>query len=259
MGQALNPFVGMVHLLPLPGSPRGGLSFEQVYTQALDDARHLLDGGVDGIIVENFGDAPFCADSVSPYTVAAMTRITTAIRALDTRILLGVNVLRNDARSALGVATAADADFIRVNVHTGATMTDQGVITGRARKTLLERNRLGSTVKIAADIDVKHGAPLTPRPLVEIAAETWARGGAEVLIVTGSATGAEAAVDDLQTVKTRLPEAILWLGSGVTMANIKQFRPHCDGVIVGTALHQEGDLARPICPHRTSELVTRWR
>ena len=49
---------------------------------------------------------------------------------------VGVNVLSNDAASALAIAAATDARFIRVNVHTGSMNTDQGPIHGRAHETL---------------------------------------------------------------------------------------------------------------------------
>ena len=47
--------------------------------------------------------------------------------------------LRNDAKSALAIAAAANLDFIRVNVHTGAYLTDQGLIEGEAAYHALEQ------------------------------------------------------------------------------------------------------------------------
>ncbi|HSM44230.1 MAG TPA: BtpA/SgcQ family protein, partial [Acidimicrobiia bacterium] len=37
--------VGMVHLLPLPGSPRFGGSMDEVVATASEDARALVDAG----------------------------------------------------------------------------------------------------------------------------------------------------------------------------------------------------------------------
>src|SRR5690606_2253475 len=150
--------IGMVHLLPLPGAPRWAGSLDEVRERALADARALEAGGVDGIIVENFGDAPFHPDAVPAETIAAMTALTTGVvRAVG--LPVGVNVLRNDAAAALAVAAAAGARFIRVNVHTGAMLTDQGWITGRAHETLRLRARIAPTVAIAADVLVKHATP----------------------------------------------------------------------------------------------------
>ncbi|HSG48601.1 MAG TPA: BtpA/SgcQ family protein, partial [Longimicrobiales bacterium] len=91
------PLVGMVHLLPLPGSPRWGGTMGAVVDQALADAEALASGGMDGILVENFLDAPFFADRVPPETVAAMARVASAVVAAS-RAPVGINVLRNDAR-----------------------------------------------------------------------------------------------------------------------------------------------------------------
>ena len=121
--------VGMVHLGPLPGAPRYRGDLDAVITAAVADARTLIDAGFDGLMVENFGDAPFFADDAPKETIAAMTRVVGAVTALGAPT--GVNVLRNDALGALAVAAASGAAFIRVNVLSGVMYTDQGVITGK--------------------------------------------------------------------------------------------------------------------------------
>lgn len=69
------PVVGMVHLPPLPGAPGWSDDVERIVERALDDARLLAEGGVDGLLVENYGDAPFHPEAVPPETVAAMSRV----------------------------------------------------------------------------------------------------------------------------------------------------------------------------------------
>src|SRR5215212_5017525 len=63
---------------------------------------------------------------------------------------------------ALAAVCAGPGAFIRVNVHSGAMVTDQGVIEGRADRTLRRRRELGAErdVAILADVLVKHAAPL---------------------------------------------------------------------------------------------------
>ena len=74
-------------------------------------------------------------------------------------------MLRNDADAALAVAVAVGAAFLRVNVHTGARVTDQGLVEGDAATTMRTRRALGATaVEVWADVDVKHSAPLAPAP-----------------------------------------------------------------------------------------------
>ena len=51
--------IGMVHLKALPGSPNFNGDLDTVEAAALADTNTLLAGGVDAIMVENFGDVPF--------------------------------------------------------------------------------------------------------------------------------------------------------------------------------------------------------
>ena len=53
------PVIGVIHLLPLPGSPRYGGDLEPVLLRAEQEATALASGGAHGIIIENFFDAPF--------------------------------------------------------------------------------------------------------------------------------------------------------------------------------------------------------
>src|SRR5260221_195002 len=131
--------IGMVHLAPLPGAPLYEGSLQDVLARALADAEALAAGGVDAIAVENFGDRPFRKSRVDPETIAAMTRVITEL-ARSVALPFGVNVLRNDASAALAIAAATGAAFIRVNVHTGAVVADQGIIEGEAAETLRRRS-----------------------------------------------------------------------------------------------------------------------
>ncbi|MBN2800555.1 MAG: BtpA/SgcQ family protein [Deltaproteobacteria bacterium] len=246
--------VGVLHLLPLPGSPGPSPGLSEVIARAVADARALVDGGADACILENLGDAPFVASEVSPYVVAAMTRIAMAVREACPSLPMGINVLRNDALSALSIAAAVEAAFIRVNIHTGVMVTDQGVISGRARETLLLRNALGTSTPVAADVLVKHASPLGSVDLRQVARDTWYRGRAGALIVTGSGTGQPLNIDDLHTVREAVPEAPLWAGSGVVPTQAASLRPLLDAAIVGTWLHEDGDLLAPLSSARVAAM-----
>ena len=252
--------IGVIHLLPLPGAPRPGPGFSAVLARALADAATLRAAGAAGCIIENLGDAPYSRGVAEPHVVACMAVITHAIRAASGGAWpLGVNVLRNDPLAALGVALAADADFIRVNIHTGAMITDQGIIQGDARDTLLYRRRLESTCAIAADVAVKHAAPLGRQDIAQQARDTWHRGDADALIVTGEATGAAADPRRLRLVRDAVPQARLWVGSGITPQNAQDFRPYCQAAIVGTYLHQDSHLDAPLDMQRVRQVVAAFR
>lgn len=248
------PLVGMVHLPPLPGSPRWGGTMRAVVEHALSDARALEAGGMDGVLVENYLDAPFFPDRVPPETVAAMAVVVAEVSGA-VRLPVGVNVLRNDAAAALAVAVAAGARFIRVNVHTGAMITDQGWIEGRAHETLRMRERLGATVAILADVLVKHAVPPAGLDPAQAARDAWHRGLADALIVSGAETGAAADPGRLEALRAAVPEAPLWIGSGITPANAREMLPLADGAIVGTTLARDGVAGRGIDPDRVRALV----
>src|SRR5512143_287314 len=100
--RAERPVIGMVHLLPLPESPRWGGSLEDVFGAAVRDAAILVEEGIDGVLVENYGDLPFHPDRVPPSTAASMGVLVDRLRReIPGYVPIGVNVLRNDARTAL--------------------------------------------------------------------------------------------------------------------------------------------------------------
>ena len=178
----------MVHLKALPGSPGFSGNIDDIENAAIADANTLLAGGVDAILIENFGDVPF-QKNVDAVTVSSMTRIIREIVKLSD-VPVGVNVLRNDAHSALAIATNTGASFIRINVHIGAMLTDQGLIEGQAAETLRMRENLGSDVAILADVGVKHATPFDENwTLEQEAKDAWFRGLADGLIISGGGTG----------------------------------------------------------------------
>jgi len=246
--------IGMVHLLPLPGSPRWGGSMEAVIERALEDARALAAGGMDALLVENHGDAPFFRERVDAATVAAMARATAEIRRA-VLLPIGVNVLKNDAQSALAVAVATGAHFIRVNIHTGAVVADQGIIHSDAAATLRYRRLLAADVKIFADVQAKHGVPVAPVELEQEARDSVGRGLADALIVSGTATGEATSLEDVKRVRSAVREVPLLVGSGVTPESVVDLFSVADGAIVGTALKRDGRLDNPVDPERVKRLV----
>ena len=240
------PLFGMIHLGALPGAPLF-TSIGDALELALHDARELAAGGCHGFVIENFGDRPFTRGRVEAETIAAMTRVNTEI-ARDVRLPFGVNVLRNDALSAIGIAAATGAAFIRVNIHTGAAVTDQGIIEGDAYATLRKRAALAPDVLIFADYLVKHATPMG-----EVSAKDLRlRGLADALIVTGAETGAPADPARLRELRDTV-DAPLLLGSGLTAGNAVQFAG-ADGAIVGTSLKSDGRVDRT----RVTALVRAW-
>ena len=251
------PLIGMVHLSALPGSPGETGTLDDTVRRAVTDARRLVAGGMHAVLVENFGDAPFFPGAVPPVTVAALTRAVLAVREA-VAVPVGVNVLRNDACAALAVAHVTGAAFVRVNVLTGAMVTDQGLIQGEAHRLALDRRALGATaVRVLADVDVKHAAPLAPVPLAQAAHDTLARGGADGLLVSGSGTGHPPTAAALREVceGRGSSAAPVLLGSGLAVATAGDLVPWADGAVVGTCLREGGDVHAPVDESRVRDLV----
>jgi len=246
--------IGVVHLKPLPGSPKWGGNLQAVTDFALADARAYGRGGVDAIIVENFGDAPFTKSRVGPETVAAMSAVGSAVRT-TTKLPLGFNVLRNDPQTALALCAACGGSLIRVNVHTGAMLTDQGIIEGDAYGTVRYRERICPSASILADVHVKHAVPLGNFEIEDSAHDTLDRGLADALIISVTGTGRVADITDVQRVREACPSARILIGSGINVDNIREFLRYADGVIVGTSLKAGGRLFNPVDPRRVAALV----
>ena len=247
---------GMVHLRALPGAPLH-TSLDEVIDAALFDAHALADGGVDGYVVENFGDRPFFKNRVPAETIAAMTRVVAEL-ARDVSLPFGVNVLRNDARAALAVAAATGAAFIRVNVHAGAFVADQGILEGEAADTMRLRAALCPNVLVFADHMVKHAAPLGVVDEVQSARDLRLRALADAIVSSGAETGAPSDPARLRRLREALPDAPLVVGSGLTADNAAQFAD-ADAAIAGTSLKRGGAVDAPVDRERVARLVAAFR
>ena len=249
--------LGMVHIKALPGAPMFAGSMDEVVDAAIRDARALAAGGCDGLGAENFGDRPFFKTRVPPETIAAMTRVIAAVAA-EVRLPIGVNVLRNDARAALAIAAAVGAAFIRINVHTGAMITDQGIIEGEAAETLRSRARIAPNVAIFADHLVKHATPIVATDVVQSAKDLRHRGYADAIIITGAETGAEADPERLQMLREALEDVPLVIGSGIDAKNAAMFAS-ADGAIIGTSLKRGGRVDAPVDQKRVERVVRAFK
>ena len=176
------PVIGMIHLLPLPGSAAyDGRGIGPVVERALADGRALAEGGVDAILIQNTGDLPATSDG-GPETIAHMTMIGTLLRQ-EIQTPLGVNILANGAESALAVAQAISAAFVRIKVYVGAVVGIGGVMQGAAQRAQDFIRRIGAAdIEIAADVYDRTSRP--PR------GDAY-RGGGDVRQLSRPGTGAD--------------------------------------------------------------------
>src|SRR4029434_11191951 len=214
--------------------------------------RHSLDS----VIVENFRDMPYFPGRVPVETVAAMAAVAReVVRAADMPV--GINVLRSDGEAAIAVAAASGAHYVRVNVHMGAVVADQGIVQGSSQFSVRLRSALKSPALIFADVGVKHAAPIAARSLDVETRDLTERGLADAVIVSGDRTGVETSVTDVDIVRraTALP---LLVGSGATPENIEQMLPKVNGLIVGSYFKKDGAGHNLVDESRVHRFVRRF-
>ncbi|HED03448.1 MAG TPA: BtpA/SgcQ family protein [Candidatus Fraserbacteria bacterium] len=251
------PIISMVHLWPLPGAlgydSYGGM--EAIIERALQDAKVLVEGGVNGLIVENMWDLPYYVGKET--LPEAMTAQAVAAHEVKkaVKVPVGINVVHNGGRVTLSIAVAAGADFVRICLLTGARVWDTGEFDhGCAAELLRVRKNLGAEqVKIFADVDKKHSVPF---PGIDLATHIeWTEYYlADALIVSGKMTGDAPELDKVRRAKELARRPVL-LGSGTTAENITEFLRYADGAIVGSSLKLDGIAENPVDGERVKRYM----
>tara|TARA_B100000941_G_scaffold69672_1_gene47086 strand:- start:589 stop:1350 length:762 start_codon:yes stop_codon:yes gene_type:complete len=245
---------GVVHLQSLPGSPSNRLSLDEIIDHAQEDVNNLIFGGVDGIIIENFGDTPFVKDDISKRTLASFTTVVENL-SIERNIKVGINVLRNDGIAALSIAEATKSNFVRINVLNNTMFTDQGIIEGKSHEINQFKSTLNNLIEIYADVFVKHALPPQGSKIENHTAELIHRAGADVVILTGDGTGHEINMDDLIKVRNIVPEGKLAIGSGVNSTNVDTYQELADILIVGTSFKFDNNVSKKVDINRVEEIM----
>jgi membrane complex biogenesis BtpA family protein len=251
------PVIACIHLLALPGSPGYQGSMIKVIDHALAETEIYKKFNMDALIIENFRDYPFYPDKLPPETISCLTVVAREV-IRNFKGPVGINALRNDAHSAMAIALAVEAQFIRVNIHTGAALTDQGIIQGKAHDTLRLRKNLGAEdILIFADVAVKHASPIGKRNIELETRDLTERGLADAVIVSGNLTGESTDMDDLKKVKqsTHLPVVI---GSGTNPENIASLFPYADAFIVGSYFKKQGKASHFIEETKVRQFMAKY-
>ncbi len=238
------PIIGMVHLLALPETPDFAGDLVAIYERAKADTQALIGAGIDGIIVENFGDEPYVVGEPPPAQLATMAGITAMIREMTT-IPIGVNVQFNAWQAEIALAYACQAEFVRVEVFIDTVISAQGMIMPCSAQITRYRQALSAThIQLRADIQTKYTHNIIAQSITQSAIDTQ-NAGADVVIVTGTATGQATPLDAVREVKTVVDLPVV-VGSGTTLSNVNQVLDIADGAIVGSSLKVGGTAANPV-------------
>lgn len=253
------PIIGMVHLPPLPGSPMYNTSFswKNIIEFALEDACCLIEGGVDGIQVENQFDYPYLLpEDIGPETVAFITAVACTIRQEFPTIPLGIHIMLNGCIHALAAAKAANADWIRAYNVANAYISNSGYISASGPGLMRFRNEIDAkNIMVLGDFQVKHGShALTADRSLEEKAHDVEVSLADAVIITGTATGIAPNVDLLKLIRNYISIPIL-IGSGLSIDNLGQIWPYADGAIIGSSLKKQCQLSSPVDIKSVREFV----
>jgi membrane complex biogenesis BtpA family protein len=257
---APKPVIGMVHLWPLPGAPGyTGYGMQVIVEHALRDAEALVQGGVDGLVVENMWDLPYyVGNDVKPEAMTAQA-VAAAEVVNSFPVPVGINVIHNGGVVCLAIAVASGARFIRVCILTGARVWDTGEFDhGCAAELMRKRKELAADgIHIFADVDKKHSVPF---PGIDLQTHIqWTEFyGADALIVSGKFTGNAPDVEKVREAK-RLATRPVLIGSGCSAENAAAFLPYADGIIVGTSLKRDGVMENAVDAARVSALMEKVR
>jgi membrane complex biogenesis BtpA family protein len=249
--------IGMVHSLPMPGSPKfKQFTLDQVYQFGIDEAMRLKLGGVDGIMLENAWDLPFSKPAeIGPETVGAMAVLGWEIKRA-TGLPLGINILANGAMASMATAKACKADFIRVNQWANAYVANEGFMEGKSGQVMRYRSWLeADDVKVFADVHVKHGAHaiVADRSLAEQARDSEFF-DADVLIATGQRTGDATPVSEVKGIQEAVSLPVI-IGSGLTVDNCRSIMSVADGAVVGSYIKENGVWWEKISVERLNALM----
>lgn len=249
------PVIGMVHLTPLPGSSKS-VSVEDVFENALMDAEALKSGGVDGVQVENFGDAPFMKPGKVDSAVVSLVACVANEVKKATGLPTGIFVLANAVVESLFAAKASGASWVRANMYNLAYIADEGYIEASAPKAERKRTFLGPDVKIFADVLVKHGSHVIVSDIpLSYHVTRVEELGADAVILSGTRTSAETPYQRVVEAKQLAKKPVL-VGSGVNLENVHRLLKVADGAIVGTYFKRVGELFNPVDLERVRRLMS---
>lgn len=251
------PVIGMVHLLPLPGSVGFKGSLSQIEDTAFADMNALTQGGADAFIIENFGDVPYDTE-MGPEALAVMTAIAAKL-SREAKLPFGINVQFNNTDWEWAMAYATGAAFIRVEALVENRIGGHGVTYAAGPKLMKKKAAYPAGTMIFADIHTKHTFPLGAEIPTDLCVHEAVEAGADALIVTGLLTGCNPSIEDVKAVKAVAPHTPVILGSGIKESNIKEYFQVADGAIIGSSIKVDGNVNNPVDIDRVRSLMAALR
>ena len=252
------PVIAMVHLSATPGSPLYDteLGINGIVANAEHDLESLRYAGVDAVMFGNENDRPYELQ-VDPASTAAMAYIIGKLaKSID--LPFGVNVLW-DPMATVALAVATGAAFIR-EIFTGYYASDMGNWSPNAAEAIRYRNRLGGNdIKVFYNISAEFAYSLDRRSLADRARSVVFSSIPDAVLVSGPITGQPVPLSELAEVKKAVSDIPVLANTGVTQGTVGEVFSIADGVIVGTALKENGNTWNRVDPERARNFMVHAR
>ncbi len=223
---------------------------------ALAEAEILASHGVDALMVQNLGDIPTDLHATN-VQAAWMTRVVSEVRR-RTGKPTGLNMLENDAEAMIAVASAANADFVRIKIYVGAMVTPFGVESAQAFSAIKARTAWSADdVAILADVHDRTGNPLVAGTLEDDLDAAVRLGAADALVLTGKSYPGTHKL--IEIARRTVGAAPILVGGGVTAGNIRELQTVADGVIVSSSLKDAATAFGRFDPVKVKEFMAAAR
>jgi membrane complex biogenesis BtpA family protein len=228
--------IGMVHLLPLPGTPfyqEGTIA--QMLADAVADATALYHGGADGCLMQTVDRVYPPRDEADYARVAAMATVVKAVAdATGPEFQIGVQIMLNALKASVAVAKVCGGSFLRCTALVGATVSAAGMVEANPHDFLTYRAQIGAQhIKLIAEVNSRHFHWLGDRSTADVA-RMAARVGADAVEVAHPDEETNARL--VRDIKQAMPHLPVILGGHTTHNNVARRLAEADGVFVGACL-----------------------
>lgn len=233
--------IGLVHLLPLPGTPFHERGNEQrSLDKAVADAVALYEGGADGCLIQTVDRIYPVGEEVDYARLAAMSVIVkTVSQAIGPEFQVGVQIMWNALRASLAVAHVCGGSFLRCTAFVGSTMTPAGIAEADPIAFHTYRRQIGADdIRLVAEVDSMHFQWLHGQQSVADVADLAQRAGAHAVEIAHADEAANARL--VGEIKEAHPDLPVILGGFTNHENVARRLAAADGAFVGSCFQGEG-------------------
>ena len=208
----------------------------------MEDAKLLIDLGVDAIMVENFNDWPQYADEIPFESYSLMTAIVSKIRDICP-IPMGVNIEMNAWKQEWIMAWATNADFIRIEAFVDNRGGSFGYIPACSTPISKVMKDYPADIELFTDVHTQetYGNPNVP---INELAHNAMNHDSHAIIITENDQNKRITVEDVKSMRDEIGDFPIIVGSGVKPENVLSYFEYADGVIVGRGF-KTGDRIDP--------------